>query len=186
MRILGISGSLRSGSYNTQALRACQTLAPEGSELEIATLHNIPPYNADVQVEGFPSSVVALGEKIVAADAVLICTPEYNYSVPGVLKNGIDWLSRLDSKPFAKKPTAIMGASPGRLGSARAQYHLRQVLIFFDASVLNKPEVMISGAHQAFSEDDSFIDERTASIVQSLLQALVEHAEMLKRGSLPT
>ena len=181
MRILGISGSLRSGSYNTQALRACQRLVPEGSELEIATLHDIPPFNADVQAEGFPSAVVAVGERIVAADAVLICTPEYNYSVPGVLKNGLDWLSRLESKPFEKKPTAIMGASPGRFGTARAQYHLRQVLVFFDASVLNKPEVMISGAHQAFNEDGSFADERTASFVQSLLQALGDHAAMLRR-----
>lgn len=182
MRILGISGSLRSGSYNTQALRACNVFVPEGSVLEIATLHDIPLYNADVQAEGFPENVVALSERVVAADAVLICSPEYNFSVPGVLKNVLDWLSRVDTKPLASKPTAIMGASTGRLGTARMQYHLRQILVSFDASLINKPEVMISGASTAFNEDGSFADERTVSVVQSLLQALVKHTEMLKRG----
>ena len=180
MHILGISGSLRSGSFNTRALRAAQLLVPEGSELDIHTLHDIPLYNADLESEGIPESVVAFREAVVGADAVLICTPEYNYSVPGVLKNALDWLSRSGGKPLDGKPVGIMGASPGRLGTARAQYHLRQVLVNFNACVLNRPEVMISGAHEAFDEKGAFSNERTAEIVQKQLQALVDLADQLE------
>lgn len=182
MRIFGISGSLRNGSYNTQALKAAQLLVPEDVELDIYTLQDIPLYNADVEKEGIPQSVKALREAAAAADAVFISTPEYNYSVPGVLKNALDWLSRSGGKPLKGKPVAIMGASPGRIGTARAQYHLRQVLVNFDAPVLNSPEVMIARAHEAFDEDGSFADERTADIVQSQLQALVDFADVLGRG----
>ncbi len=182
MHILGISGSLRTGSYNTKALKAAQSLVPAGVELDIYTLHDIPLYNADVEKEGIPASVAAFREAVVAADAVLICAPEYNYSISGVLKNALDWLSRSGGKPLEGKAVAIMGASPGRLGTVRAQYHLRQVLVDFEACVLNKPEVMIAKAHAAFDEIGSFADERTADIVQRQLQALVDFAGLLERG----
>ena len=182
MHILGISGSLRTGSYNTKALKAARSLVPSGVELDIFTLHDIPLYNGDVEKEGIPASVAALREAVLAADAVLICTPEYNYSVSGVLKNALDWLSRSGGKPLEGKPVAIMGASPGRLGTARAQYHLRQMLVHFNAPVLNKPEVMIAKAHEAFDEAGAFADEQTAAIVQSLLQSLVDFAGLLERG----
>lgn len=182
MDILGISGSLRTGSFNTKALKAAQLLVPEGAELNLYIPHDIPLYNGDVEEEGIPKSVVAFREAVLAADAVLICTPEYNYSVPGVLKNALDWLSRSGGKPLADKPVAIMGASPGRIGTARAQYHLRQILVNFQASVLNAPEVMISGAMKAFTDDGSFASERTAEFVQSQLQALVDFAGVLERG----
>lgn len=182
MRILGISGSLRTGSYNTKALKAAQALAPAGVGLDIYTLHDIPLYNADVEKEGIPASVAALRDAVVAADAVLICTPEYNYSVSGVLKNALDWLSRAGGKPLEGKAVAIMGASPGRLGTVRAQYHLRQMLVHFNAPVLNSPEVMIAKAHEAFDEAGAFTSEQTAAIVQRQLQALVDFAGLLERG----
>ena len=182
MRILGISGSLRTGSYNTKALKAAQLLVPAGVELDIYTLQDLPLYNADVEKEGIPEPVLALRESIVAADAVLICTPEYNYSLSGVLKNALDWLSRSGGKPLEGRPVAIMGASPGRLGTVRAQYHLRQILVHFNASVLNSPEVMIAKAHEAFDETGAFTNEQTAAIVQRQLQALVDFADLLERG----
>ena len=129
-----------------------------------------------------PASVAALRDAVEAADAVLICTPEYNYSIPGVLKNALDWLSRSGGKPLEGRPVAIMGASPGRLGTVRAQYHLRQILVHFNASVLNSPEVMIAKAHEAFDETGVFTNEQTAAIVQRHLQALVDFADLLERG----
>lgn len=182
MRILGISGSLRTGSYNTKALKAAQLLVPAGVELDIYTLQDLPLYNADVEKEGIPEPVLALRESIVAADAILICTPEYNYSLSGVLKNALDWLSRSGGKPLEGRPAAIMGASPGRLGTVRAQYHLRQILVHFNAPVLNSPEVMIAKAHEAFDETGAFTDEQTAAIVKRHLQALVDFADLLERG----
>jgi chromate reductase len=129
MNIVAICGSLRSGSYNAMLVRTLPLLAPDGMTISAApSLADIPPYDADVQAEGFPASVVALGDIIARADGVIIVTPEYNYSMPGVLKNAIDWLSRLPEQPFKNKPVALQSASQGALGGARAQYHLRQVL----------------------------------------------------------
>jgi chromate reductase len=143
LRFLAISGSLRASSLNTAALRAAKELAPDGVTIEIAEIGDIPLYNDDVRLAGMPASVVALQGAIAAADAVLIATPEYNFSIPGVLKNAIDWMSRTDPQPFRGKPVGIIGASMGALGTGRAQYDLRKVFLFLDAHVLNKPEVMI-------------------------------------------
>ena len=122
LRVLGVSGSLRRGSFNTAALRTAQELAPEGMTIEIADISEIPPYNDDVrQEQGYPPPVERLRAEIAAADALLFVTPEYNYSVPGVLKNAIDWASRPPNQPLDGKPVAIMGASPSLLGTARAQ-----------------------------------------------------------------
>jgi chromate reductase len=177
-RVLGIAGSLREKSFNKAALRAAVELAPDGMTIEpFDRLRDIPLYDDDVRVAGgFPEAVDSFREKIRAADALLIVTPEYNYSVPGVLKNAIDWASRPPDQPFDGKPIAIMGASPGRLGSARAQYHLRQCFVFLNGLVLNKPEVMIGGAGQLFDDDLRLTDDKTSEMIQRLLASLAEHA----------
>lgn len=172
IKVLGISGSLRAGSYNTAALRAAQELAPDGVCVETFNLAAIPLYNEDVRAAGLPASVQELRDAIAGADALLFATPEYNYSIPGVLKNAIDWASRPPDQPFDGKPTAIMGASPGRIGTARAQYHLRQMCVFLNMHILNKPEVMIGGAADAFDSGDRLVDETTRGFVRGLLAAL--------------
>lgn len=171
IRIAGLSGSLRKASTNTALLRAATELLPEGVTLDLLSIGDLPHYDADIQAEGFPASVQALHAAVLDADAVLIASPEYNYSVPGVLKNAIDWLSRTDPQPFLRKPIAIMGASPGRLGTARMQYHLRQIFVFLDGDVLNKPEVMVGGAFQAV-QDGRLVDERAREIIGRLVEAL--------------
>jgi chromate reductase len=172
MNILGISGSLRAASYNTAALRAAQELAPKGVTIEIAEISEIPLYNDDEKVKDIPASVTALQAKIKNADAVLVATPEYNYSVPGVLKNAIDWLSRTEQQPFAGKPLAIIGASPGVIGTARAQYDLRKIFVCLDARVMNKPEVMIGSAHTKFDASGKLTDEDTRKFLSKTIVAL--------------
>ena len=183
IRVLGISGSLRRGSFNTAALRAARELMPTGMELEIYEgLREIPPYDDDLrQGQGYPSAVAELRARIKAADALLIATPEYNYSVPGVLKNAIDWASRPPEQPFDGKPIAIMGASPGALGTARAQYHLRQMFVFLNGMVLNRPEVMTAQAGTRFDAEGRLTDEKTREFVQALLVALKDWTERLRR-----
>jgi chromate reductase, NAD(P)H dehydrogenase (quinone) len=172
MNVLGLSGSLRKGSYNTMALRAAQKLAPAGMRIDIADIAAIPLYNDDVRLAGEPAPVAELKAKVRAADAVLIVTPEYNFSIPGVLKNTLDWLSRPPEPPFAGKPVAIMGASPGPVGTARVQYDLRKVLVFLDAFAVNKPEVFISFAQNKFDAQGELTDEPTAKFITDLLVSL--------------
>lgn len=144
LHFVTLLGSLRKGSFNAAIARALPSLAPEGVSISaLGSVGDFPLYDADIQANGFPAPVQAMGEQIKAADGVIIVMPEYNYSVPGVLKNALDWLSRLSPQPFVGKPVAIQSASPGALGGARAQYHLRQSLVFLDAVVLNKPEVTV-------------------------------------------
>ena len=178
-----ISGSLRSGSYNTAALRAAAELAPEGVTIVEEGLADIPIYNEDLKAAGLPAAVSRLQAAIASADAVLIATPEYNYSVSGVLKNAIDWVSRTDPQPFANKPVAIMGASPGALGTARAQYDLRKMFVYLDAHLLNKPEVMISAAHTRFDADGKLTDEATRKFLASLLTALRDWTQRLRTSA---
>jgi chromate reductase len=182
LKILGLSGSLRRSSYNTAALRAAQELAGELADIEIASIADIPHYDADVQAHGFPRPVQELADRIRAADAVLFASPEYNYSMPGVLKNAIDWVSRTPAQPFAGKPVAMMGASTSLLGAARAQYHLRQTLVFLDASPINKPEVFIAQAQTRFDEGGRLVDEATRGFVRSLIEALVAWTRRLQAG----
>lgn len=179
---LGISGSLRAGSYNSAALRAAVGLVPEGVRLETADISGVPLYNEDVKVVRIPDAIEDLRSRIERADALLIVTPEYNYSIPGVLKNTIDWLSRTSRQPFNRKPAAIMGASPGLLGTARCQYHLRQVLGALNALLLNKPEVMIASAEGKFDGEGNLTDAATRSHVAKLLQALADWTRLLQAG----
>lgn len=168
-------GSLRRESLNAALARALPALAPEG--VAIAPLGSVgafPLYDADVQEKGFPTAVTAMGDAIRAADGVMIVSPEYNYSMPGVLKNALDWLSRLPDQPFRGKPVAIQSASPGGIGGARMQYHLRQSLVFLDALAMAKPEVMIASAHLRIDCAASTItDTSTRDHVAAQLAAFV-------------
>ncbi len=176
IEVVGISGSLRRSSYNSLLLRAAMALAPDGMQIKPASI-DLPLYNEDLYEQGFPESAIQLRSQIAKADAVLIVTPEYNYSVPGVLKNAIDWVSRPPDQPFNMKPVAIMGASPGRIGTARAQYHLRQVFVCLNAAVLNKPEVMVGGVAQLFNDSGQLTDTPTREHVTRLLVALAAQVE---------
>jgi len=183
-RILGIAGSLRRDSFNKWTLRAAQKLAPQGTTIEIFDLDGIPPFNQDDE-KNPPSKVVDFKKKIREADAILFATPEYNYSVPGVLKNAIDWASRpYGDNAWAKKPVAIMGASPGALGTARAQYHLRQMFVFLDMYAVNQPEVMIANAAQRFDAQGNLTDETSRKLIQQLLQNLVGWCQRVEQREL--
>jgi chromate reductase len=182
LNVLGISGSLRKGSYNTASLRAAQELAPPGMTIEIADIAALPLYNEDVKAVGFPPPVQHLRQRIAAADALLFATPEYNYSMSGVLKNAIDWASRPPDQPFNDKPAAIMGASPGVTGTARAQYHLRQSCVFLNMHLVNRPEVMIGAAASRFDAEGRLTDEATRGFVLDLLVALAAWTARLRRG----
>lgn len=144
LKIVTLLGSLRKGSFNAMVAHTLPKIAPAGMQVDaLPSIADIPLYDADIQQEeGFPRSVEAIAERIRSADGVVIVTPEYNYSVPGGLKNAIDWLSRLPEQPLAGKPVLIQTSSMGAIGGARCQYHLRQILVFLDAMVMNKPEFM--------------------------------------------
>jgi chromate reductase, NAD(P)H dehydrogenase (quinone) len=172
IKVLGMSGSLRKGSFNTMALRAAQGLVPAGMTIDTVGLGDLPLYNDDVRAAGYPAPVQAFRDKIAAADALLFVTPEYNYSVSGVLKNAIDWGSRPPNQPFDGKPIAIMGASGGVLGTARAQYHLRQMCVFLNMCPINKPEVMIGQAQTRFDAEGRLTDETTRGLIKQLLESL--------------
>ncbi|MFZ1747826.1 MAG: NAD(P)H-dependent oxidoreductase [Nitrospirales bacterium] len=180
--ILGIAGSLRKASYNRAALRAAVKLVPQGSALDIFDLEGIPLFNAD-QERAFPLRAKELKATVSAADAILIVTPEYNYSVPGVLKNAIDWASRpYGDSAWDGKPVGIMGATPGMVGTARAQYHLRQIFVFLNMFPLNQPEVMIGQCEEKFDEDGELTDSHTSEKIAELLKALVDWTRMLKKA----
>ncbi len=173
INILGIAGSLRKESYNKYVLRVAQTLVPDGVALETFDLQGIPLFNQDDEQAPAPI-VVEFKKRIRAAQAILFVTPEYNYSVPGVLKNAIDVASRpYGDNAWNGKPAAIMGASIGNFGSARAQYHLRQSLVCLNMPVLNQPEIMIGAAAQKFDENGNLLDDDAKELIRKLLDALV-------------
>src|ERR1700681_1142490 len=158
VRILGIAGSLRRSSYNQAALRAAKLLVPENSEIDLFELDGIPMFNEDDEKRP-PSLVLELKKRIRSANSVLIVTPEYNYSIPAVLKNAIDWASRpYGDSAWSGKPAAIMGASVGTIGTARAQYHLRQIMVFLNMFPINQPEVMIGNAATRFDKAGNLTD----------------------------
>lgn len=178
--VFAFCGSLRKGSYNRMALRAAEELAPAGMTFDSTDLGQIPLYNEDVREQGYPGPVKDMRERIRAADAILFVTPEYNYSIPGVLKNAIDWASRPPDQPFNGKPAAIMGASPSMLGSARAQYHLRQCCVYLNIAVINQPEVFIAAADKKFDASGRLTDEPTRKFIAKLLEALAEWTRRIK------
>jgi chromate reductase, NAD(P)H dehydrogenase (quinone) len=175
IKILGIAGSVRKASFNKSALRAAQKLVPEGASIEIFDIDGLPGFNQDEE-KNPPAKVTELKAKIRAADAILFVTPEYNYSIPGVLKNAIDWASRpYGDSAWNGKPVAVMGASVGVIGTARAQYHLRQVFVFLDMDALNQPEVMIN-ASKSFDDQGNLTDQQAKELIGKLLANLVKKA----------
>jgi len=180
VNILGFAGSLRKGSYNKALLRAAVELVPKGAKLEVFDLDGIPPFNQDLENQP-AQKVKEFKAKIRAADAILIVTPEYNYSIPGVLKNAIDCASRPHGdNAFEHKPVAIMGASIGMTGSSRAQYHLRQCFVFLTCFALNQPEVMVPFAHEKIDKDGKVTDQKTREKIRELLESLVAWTRRLK------
>jgi len=174
LNVLTICGSLRKGSYNAMLQRALPGLAPEGMTLKAAPSYaELPLYNADIQNStGFPAGVNVLADAIRAADGVIFCTPEYNFGIPGGLKNAIDWVSRLQNQPFAGKPIALQSASPGPLGGGRVQYDMRRAMVFLDGFTLNKPEIFIGGCASKIDEKTGEIkDEATRGLIKQQLAA---------------
>ncbi len=182
IKILGIAGSLRKNSYNKALLRAAVELAPADAEIETFDIAGIPPYNQD-QDNDQPESVKEFKRKIREADAILIATPEYNYSIPGVLKNAIDSASRpYGDNAFDCKPVAIMGASIGMIGTARAQYHLRQSFVFLNMYPINQPEVMVPYAQDKVDANGRLTDETAKGLILLLLENLVSWARRVGRA----
>lgn len=180
MRVLGFAGSLRKASYNKAMLRAAVEVAPKDVELEIFDLEGIPPFNEDIEKDP-PAKVRQFKERIRAADAILIATPEYNYSIPGVLKNAIDWASRpYGDNALNGKPAAIMGASIGTVGTARAQYHLRQCCVFLNMYPLNQPEVMVPTAADKVDSQGNLTDPKSRQKIGEILQSLAAWTQKLR------
>jgi chromate reductase, NAD(P)H dehydrogenase (quinone) len=173
--VVGIAGSLRKASYNRALLRTAQELAPEGLRIEIHDLDEIPLYNEDVEKAGVPPAVDALRRAVAAADGLLFATPEYNHGVPGVLKNAFDWLSRPPrGSVLDGKPAALMGASPGMTGTARAQSQLRLSLVFTNTPAMLQPEVLVGRAHEKFDAEGRLTDEKTREFLGLFLQRFAE------------
>ncbi|HEY1037038.1 MAG TPA: NADPH-dependent FMN reductase [Candidatus Paceibacterota bacterium] len=180
--IVAIAGSLRKGSYNSSLISAAQkigsSLSSKGAEhdlaIEILDISSLPLFDQDVEAAGFPEAAQAMKDKIAAADGVIIATPEYNRSVPGVLKNAIDWMSRpYGQNSFAGKPTLVMGASMGPIATAVAQSHLKQIMLYLDAKVIGQPEIYVGTAHEKFDASGELIDESTTSHLEGALRKLV-------------
>ncbi len=181
IKILGIAGSLRKGSYNKAALRAAVNLVTPGAVLETAEIGNLPLYNDDLE-ENLPVEIKDFRKKVKVADAILFVTPEYNYSVPGVLKNAIDWASRpYGESVWDGKPAAMMGVSPGVMGTVRAQMHLRDIFVYLNMFPLNHPQVLIGDAQKKFDEQGNLTDEVTKERIQEMLKALVDWTRRLQK-----
>ena len=181
IKFVAFCGSLRKASFNRMALNAFIERLPAGTSAQIVEI-DWPLYDADIQAKGFPDKVQAAQKAMIEADGLVLVTPEYNYGPSGVLKNAIDWLSRMTPQPFAAKPIAMFGASGGVLGTARAQYQLRQIMVFLDGRPVNKPEVMIGGAQNRFV-DGKLTDEATGKLLGELGASLVlavRHARAIK------
>ena len=179
MKVLGICGSLRKASWTMMALRACSDLLPQGDSLSIAAIGDLPLFNQDVLDAGMPEPVTRLRGEIAAADALLIATPEYNFSVPAPLKNAIDWASRPPNQSFQDKPIAIFSVSPGPLGGPRVQYDLRKILVQLWGHVLPRPEVFIGGAQGKFDAQGKLTDEATKKFLTDLLKGLHDWARRM-------
>jgi chromate reductase len=182
VRVLGVSGSLRKGSFNTALLHAAIAVAPPEVQATVAVIGDIPPYDEDTRTAlgGFPAPVQRFRDEIAQADALLIATPEFNYSVPGVLKNAIDWASRAPKQPFGGKPLAILGASGSMSGTMRAQYHLRQICVSLDMHPINRPEIFVRNAPSVFSESGALQDEAVAKLLPQMWTSLLAWTRQLK------
>jgi chromate reductase len=187
LTIVGLSGSLREGSYNTALLRAASARMPERAELRIATIRGIPLYDGDVEVgEGIPAPVTSLKDAIAVADGLLLVTPEYNNSVPGVLKNAVDWLSRPPAdiqRVFGGKPVAVMGASTGGFGTVLAQSAWLPVLRTLGAQLWSAGRLPVARAQAVFADDGVLADPKIDAALRKFLDGFVDYVEMMKRPS---
>jgi len=180
LNVISICGSLRKASFNRIVMNALPALVPAGMTIkEAPSFAEFPLYNADVQnAAGFPGPVTALADAIRAADGVIFNTPEYNFSLPGGLKNALDWVSRLKDQPFVGKPIALQSASPGPVGGARVQYDLRKMLCFLDALTLNKPEIFVNNVASRVDEKTGELkDEATRDLIKQQLAAFAKFIE---------
>ena len=187
-KLLALSGSLRSGSFNTALARHAQRLAPEGAQIDVATLHGVPLYDGDVeQRDGIPAAVLELKATILAADGLLLVTPEYNNGVPGVFKNGIDWLSRADMKAiFAGLPVGLIGASPGGFGTLLSQTAWLQTLKTLGTVVYSGSALMVSRAHTIFGADGSMNDEKTQQALAGYLAGFAAFVRATRSAARPS
>jgi chromate reductase len=182
MNVVTICGSLRKGSYNRMVMNVLPSVAPAGMKLqELAGIDKFPLYNADLHADGkFPEVVTNFADRIRAADAVIVNSPEYNYTIPGALKNAIDWVSRLKDQPFKDKPVALQSASGGPLGGARMQYHMRQMFVFLGSFVFNTPEIFVGVAQDKFNDKGELTDEATREFLRKQLEAFAKFVERVK------
>lgn len=180
--VISICGSLRKASYNRMLANLLPSLAPAGMTIKPSPSIEMPLYNADVQAQGWPAACTALGDAIRAADGVIIVTPEYNYGIPGVLKNAIDWVSRLKDQPFINKPVAIQSATQGPMGGARMQYQLRQAMVFLNAFTFNTPEIFVGTAQNKFGENGELKDEPTRDFIKKQLEGFAKLIERVGKG----
>jgi chromate reductase, NAD(P)H dehydrogenase (quinone) len=183
--IVGLCGSLRAASYNRMLMRLAEGVMPASMKLQALEWRDVPVFDADVLAKGMPPLVSALREQVRRADGILIVTPEYNFSIPGGLKNLIDWLSRGEDQPFAGKPAAILTASPGPVGGARVQYDLRKVLLFVNAMTLVKPEVFVGNVASKFNAEGECTDEMTRKFVTAQMAAFEAWIAAVKRMAAP-
>lgn len=172
LKVLGICGSLRKNSHNSAAMRAAGALMPKGMTLELADISDFPLYHDDIRMQGYPPPLQRFRAQIAAADAILFATPEFNWSIPGVLKNAIDWASRPPDQPFSGKPYAVIGAATGILGTARAQAHLRQICTSVDMIPVVKPEIFITFAATKFDAEMQLTDQPTRDAIAQLMANL--------------
>ena len=172
IKLLGISGSLRAQSYNSAALSVVGSVLPQGMEFNVASLAELPFYNADVEQRGFPVTVEGFRKKVADADALIFAVPEYNFSVPGVLKNALEWLSRPPGPPTSGKPCAVFGASVSPLGTARGQFHFRHICVSLNMILLNSPHVDITNAKTKFDAQGRLIDQASVDLIRQLVGEL--------------
>lgn len=183
LNVIGFAGSLRKGSFNRMLLETARSLAPDGMGVEPFDLAPIPLYNQDVEEQGDPEPVTTFKQRIAAADALLIVTPEYQQGVPGVLKNALDWASRPPGEsPLQGKTAAIMGASRGMTATARAQSQLRQVLVYNDVQMVLRPEVLVGRAHEKFDDQGRLTDEQATKLIKQVLESLRALSRRLGRA----
>lgn len=182
LNVLVICGSLRKGSYNAALTRALPELAPPGMKFVSAPgFETLPPYNADVQqASGFPPAAEDLATAIRGADGIIVTSPEYNWSIPGTLKNAIDWVSRMKEQPFKEKPVALQSCSGGVLGGARMQYHMRMTMTYLQAFTFGTPEVLVALAQNKFDKDLKLVDEATRKIVAMQLEGFAKFIARVK------
>ena len=172
IKLLGISGSLRAQSFNSGALSVVGSVLPEGMEFNVASLTDLPFYNADVEQRGFPAEVESFRRKVAVADALIFAVPEYNFSVPGVLKNALEWLSRPPNSPTNGKPCAVFGASVSPLGTARGQFHFRHICVSLNMIPVNAPHVDITNAKTKFDDQGRLVDQASVDLIRQLVGEL--------------